>query len=238
MLKFLVSLVLVQLYDDSLFMVALFGLLDSLVVALSSPYLGRYVDASERYTAATTMYFVQNLGTFVSSIGFWTLLYRKDMNHGVLSASFALLCILSACISSLGATGSSISVEREWTRAICGSDGEDKLARMNAVMKRIDLICLIGSPIVVGIILETQGYMVCLAATCLYNIAAWILECYTLKLAIECSDYLRQPVTNLSNAGTDKIEELGLKEQLHVYMKQSFFYFAISLAIIYMTVMF
>ncbi len=228
---------LVQLYNDSLFMVALFGLLDSLLVAISSPYLGRYVDATERYNAASSMYFVQNTGTFVSSLGFWILLYREELKHGVIGVSFASLCILSACASSLGAMGSCISVEREWTKAICGSDDGDTLARMNAMMKRIDLTCLIGSPIAVGILLETLGYMTCLGIMCLYNVIAWILECHALRLAMEYNDSLSQPVKKTKDAEMEKTAMFGLKDQVSVYIKQPFIYYAISLAITYMTVM-
>ena len=236
--EFLVPLVLVHLYDGSLFMVAVFGLLDSLVIVLSSPFLGRYVDSSERYTAATTMYFVQNIATAVSSVGLWMLLYRKEMKHGMLGVVFVGLCILSACAASLGAVGSSISVEREWTKTLCGSNDENMLASMNAVMKRIDLVSLIGSPIAVGLILETYGYLPCLVVLCLYNITAWILECYALKLAVRCSDRLKETRKYPTNGSEpEMMEEVGLREQLQMYMKQSCFFFAISLAIIYMTVM-
>ena len=39
-------------------------------------------------------------------------------------------------------------MEREWTRALCGGDSA-ALASLNAAMKRIDLTCLIASPILV-----------------------------------------------------------------------------------------
>lgn len=235
--EFLVSLVLVQLYNDSLFMVALFGLLDSLAIVLSSPYLGRYVDRSERYSAASNMYFWQNIGTFVSSLGFWILLHRDEKKDGPVGVSFAVLCILSACISSVGAMGSCISVEREWTKSICGSNDGNILTRMNAIMKRIDLICLICSPIAVGILLETLGYMICLVTMCLYNIIAWVLECYALKSAIEYNQLLNQPVKKNNDAGgVRKVADLGLQDQLTVYMNQPFTYYAISLAMTYMTV--
>lgn len=41
------------------------------------------------------------------------------------------------------------AVEREWTKALCGNDSA-ALSRLNAAMKRIDLTCLIASPILVG----------------------------------------------------------------------------------------
>lgn len=47
------------------------------------------------------------------------------------------------------------AVEREWTKALCGSDSE-VLARLNAAMKRIDLTCLIASPILVGLVMQVR----------------------------------------------------------------------------------
>ena len=239
--EFLVGLVLIRLYD-SLFMVSLFGLFDSLSVALLTPYMASFVDSMERYQAATSMYFVQNLGTCVSSAGFLVLLSSDWMQNGFMAIFVVSICIIAACISSLGAMGSTISVEREWTKALCGYNYDDgQLSEINAVMKRIDLVCLIGSPICVGVFLETQGYLVSVGALCLYTVIAWPMECYTLRLAIDNSTRLQQEkehedVECRQPQQQSALSLLGLGH-FQMYANQKGFLFALSLALVYMTVM-
>lgn len=48
------------------------------------------------------------------------------------------------------------AVEREWTKTLCGGNSE-ALAQLNAAMKRIDLTCLIASPILVGLVMQVRG---------------------------------------------------------------------------------
>ena len=49
------------------------------------------------------------------------------------------------------------AVEREWTKTLCGGNSE-ALAQLNAAMKRIDLTCLIASPILVGLVMQVRGH--------------------------------------------------------------------------------
>ena len=239
--EFLVGLVLIRLYD-SLFMVSLFGMFDSLTVALLTPYTASFVDSMERYQAATSMYFVQNLGTFISSAGFLVLLFANTMKTGFMGVSVVGISIVAACISSLGAMGSTISVEREWTKALCGQgDNDGQLSQINSVMKRIDLVCLIGSPICVGVLLETQGYLVSVGALCLYTVLSWPVECYTLKLAISSSVRLQQVrvLEDIKDRETKQESALSLwgLGRFQMYVNQKGFLFALSLALVYMTVM-
>lgn len=61
-------------------------------------------------------------------------------------------------------------------------------------MKRIDLICLIASPIAVGLLMTYGGSrpMVTAALAILgWNMAAWVPECALLRYAQRCSPVLR-----------------------------------------------
>ena len=67
------------------------------------------------------------------------------------------------------------AVEREWTKALCGSDSE-ALAQLNAAMKRIDLTCLIASPILVGLVMQVR-WMVCV----------WEMRCGMRRFDLTCA---------------------------------------------------
>ena len=77
-------------------------------------------------------------------------------------------------------------MEREWTKALCGADTA-ALASLNAAMKRIDLACLIASPIMVGLLMQHRlGAPPMVAATLAlltWNLVAWGPEVVLLRYA-------------------------------------------------------
>jgi hypothetical protein len=58
--EFAVALILIELYPDTLLLVALYGLLDALVKLVTGSAIGSYIDRTERWPAATLMYILQN----------------------------------------------------------------------------------------------------------------------------------------------------------------------------------
>lgn len=230
--EFLIGLILIKVYDDSLFMVALFGLLDSLVVSLASSHLGILVDSLDRLKGACLMYLGQNVGICVASIGFYILLSRSE--HDSLSDYVVVsVSIMAACLSSVGTMGATISVERGWTKALCGED-VIMLSKMNAVMKRIDLVSLIASPILVGILIESQGYLTCLVCLCGFNVGSFVLECYFLQRAIAYGENLR---TSTRQETPTEMQEQSMTARLTLYFEQDCVWYSASLALVYLTVM-
>lgn len=83
-------------------------------------------------------------------------------------------------------------VEREWTKALCGGDS-GALARLNAAMKRVDLTCLIASPILVGVCMQYGGgrpMVLPTLAILAWNLLAWPPEVALLHYAQRCSPAL------------------------------------------------
>jgi len=236
--EFLVGLVMIEIYPSSLFLVALFGICDSAAVTLLSPYVGYLVDSLPRYKAACSMYLLQNVSVLTSGVGCSLLLWRKSevpgnafFFHGMIAMS-----ILAACLSSLGATGASISVEREWTKTLCRGNDSD-LAAVNAVMKRVDLLCLIASPIVIGLFMTHFGAMTAIIFFCSWNIVSWPFECWFLHLARQSSPWLKERKSESEcHVNFPKIGMPWLTGLL-VYFQQPFTASAFALALIYLTVM-
>lgn len=231
--EFLIGLILVKVYNDSLFMVALFGLLDSLVVSLASSHLGSLVDSLDRLKSACFMYLGQNAGIFIASIGFYILLSRSE-HDSVGDYVVVSMSIMAACLSSLGAMGATISVERGWTKALCGEDIV-MLSGVNAIMKRIDLVSLIASPILVGILIEWQGYLTCLVCLCGFNVGAFVLECYLLQRAVLYEENLRRASPSQENQAEKQAS--SMTAGLTLYFHQDCVWYSASLALVYLTVM-
>jgi iron-regulated transporter 1 len=98
--------------------------------------------------------------------------------------------ILLGALSSAGSVGVSICVERDWTKAMCGADAL-ALGRMNAVMRRIDLLCLMLAPIASGLLMTYAGLFPAVVIISVYNAVAWMPEIRMLQIAQRHSAALR-----------------------------------------------
>lgn len=59
-------------------------------------------------------------------------------------------------------------------------------------MRRIDLTCLIASPIMAGALLQYGGLAAAILGIMAWNLAAWLPECLLLAYAQRCSPELRR----------------------------------------------
>lgn len=190
------------------------------------------------------MYSIQNIGVILSALGCIFLLSFDTSGRGALFWIAVAGTICTACASSVGATGATISVEREWTKQLYTGDHQG-LARMNAGMKRIDLICLILSPVALGLIMSTAGSTVAILSMGFWNILFWPLECILLDKARNESPILRTMANHMAkpqdtaqeNEADSSAGLLDLTSGFGLYFKQDVFPAAFSLALIYLTVM-
>ena len=149
------------------------------------------------------------------------------------------------------------AVEREWTKALCGSDSS-ALASLNAAMKRIDLTCLIASPIVVGLLAQHGGGLPPMAAATLgllaWNLVSWAPEVMLLRLAQRRSPALAAdkkttaaPHSATSTSASSRAH-LGWRQRLQgglgrqasawgLYARQPAAAAALALALLYLTVL-
>lgn len=238
--EFLVGLVMLQVHPSSLLLVSVFGLCDAATIALFGPAIGTLVDSSPRLRAACTMYIVQNVAVFASALMCLALLWQRP--EGTIFWVLVSCAIVSGSVSSLGALGASLSVEREWTKTLSCGDSV-ALTQMNAIMKRIDLSCLIASPIAVGLLMSWRPDAAVIAV-CVWNMAAWAPECALLRRAQRASPALAAPQTfsSLSTATKEKgiwgpIAKVTSIAGWMEYLTQPAALAAASLALLYLTVM-
>jgi len=195
-----------------------------------------------RLEAACRLYIVQNASLAACAATCLSLLWGSQAGmHVAIYWTLVVLTIITGSISSLGAMGASLSVEREWTKALCASDSE-ALAQTNAVMKRIDLTCLIASPIAVGVVMTWRLDAAVVAIT-LWNITAWAPECYLLQRAQRASPALTAPkhASGKEGASTPRRSMWERAGQVFAgwgaYCAQPVAVPAFALALLYLTVM-
>jgi hypothetical protein len=71
-------------------------------------------------------------------------------------------------------------------------------------MKAIDLVCLIASPLVAGVLMTWAGTGTAVGVILLWNAAAWFPECYLLQLAQSRCSSLRCTPQNQKGGKTKR----------------------------------
>ena len=162
MWSFAVPLLFTELFPGSLLPQALYKGGNYLSRMLLLPLLGSYIHKTNRLKWITTTIIIQNICVVLSCIIMFIL---ADNYHTIIvghmslnTISFKLififiLLLFSQQMGDLFGQGATISLERDWCPVLCR--GNDKLlSSVNAKMKRIDLICQLGSPAIFGIYMQ------------------------------------------------------------------------------------
>ena len=92
---------------------------------------------------------------------------------------FALIIVLGIC-EKLSAMGNMLSMERDWV-PVLASHSDDTvssydLTKLNAVMRRIDLMCKLIAPLVISAIISRTSTKVGVAAVAGMSLASWGIE--------------------------------------------------------------
>jgi iron-regulated transporter 1 len=196
--------------------------------------VGRFLDSCpERLSAATRLYWIQHGFVALSCAAAAAALPAR----GALRAVLAAVVLLGGAAGGVGASGSSISVERDFTFALCGADAA-ALAALNARMRAVDLSCLLLAPIAAALLLQLCGAPLAVLAFAACNFAVFFPECRLLSAAVASSPELQQPRAAAA-AAADKASSGGgsFRDAWAVYTRQRVFPAALALALLYFTVL-
>jgi iron-regulated transporter 1 len=125
---------------------SLYALMRSLAAFLLSSTLGACIDRTNRLVALRRCIIAQRASVAASCAVFAALLLTAPAGW-VFEAAYAVLVVL-ACVEKLVAGMATVAVERDWVVTIVGQVEERRV--VNAVMRRIDLACKLGAPVVVA----------------------------------------------------------------------------------------
>ncbi|PNH07594.1 Solute carrier family 40 member 1 [Tetrabaena socialis] len=222
--EFLVALVLIELYPNSLLMVAAYGLLDNLARVVLGPAVGSFVDRHERLPGSRAMLRLQNACIGTSAAAALALLWPGSPLTGNPMTYWPLMWTLTllGAASSAGSTGVAIAVEREAVAALCGHDAA-ALGRLNSTMRAIDLGALMLGPLAGGLLMTGLGPFAAAAGMAAYCVAAYWPEVALLRAAFRAAPVLSQPKVRQAPAAppagpaaTDVADErTGLLEGYH-----------------------
>lgn len=144
-------LFLANIYPNTLLPMSIYALVRALAAVLFSPFIGQYIDRTDRLISIRIFIVGQRCAVICSCMLFWTMLEKAHvLSTWVGGVALALLSVL-ACIEKLSATANTVSVERDWV-VVIGNNNEAYLQDMNAQMRRIDLFCKLIGPLAIALI--------------------------------------------------------------------------------------
>ncbi|XP_078084527.1 ferroportin-like [Mustelus asterias] len=162
MWHFAVSLFLVELYENSLLLPAVFGLAVSSSLILFGALVGNWVDNNTRMKVVQVALVIQNLSVILCAVVLMLLFVYKTQITILWNGWMKIICytlvIVIGVIADLASTAMSIAIQRDWIIVIAG-DG-DKLSNMNATLRQIDLLSKLLSPMAVGQIMTFSSSVV------------------------------------------------------------------------------
>lgn len=119
------------------------------------------------------------------------VLPRNDILKGIIFA----VAVAFGIIERLSASGNLISMERDWVVTVAGPMGHPyDLTNLNAVMRRIDLVCKLISPILISIVISaTDSVRIGVLYTGLGSLVSIPIELLSAKRVWNGSPVLRAP---------------------------------------------
>ncbi|OTA54297.1 hypothetical protein K449DRAFT_297607, partial [Hypoxylon sp. EC38] len=136
---------------------------------LFSSSVGHWVEHSPNRLRTLLSTIICNRGSVILGSFFWILiLSQEDLVEG--EANFVLpknailkgigftVAVTLGIIERLSSSGNLISMERDWVVTVAAPAGHPyDLTHLNAVMRRIDLVCKLISPILISVVISALG---------------------------------------------------------------------------------
>eukprot|EP00042_Codosiga_hollandica_P029255 m.160204 g.160204 ORF g.160204 m.160204 type:complete len:516 (-) comp53025_c0_seq1:3569-5116(-) len=177
MWAFAVALFFIEIWPDSILLVAIYGLACDLATGLLGAHAGDFVDRTPRLRAVFWAIIGQNCCIFVCVGSIILVLWKGSDLHDGLFWFLVVSAILSGSLSEVANMAGSIAVEKDWVRVIAGNDSK-QLAKTNAILRRIDLTCNLLGPLATGLIMSmsTSGILVGALVVAGWNIVTLVPE--------------------------------------------------------------
>jgi len=148
-----------HLQDHNLRLTAIYGLVIASAVILFGASLGKWIDRTKRLFAAKTFLIIQNTCVSLCAVLLsWFIVYKSE--HPEISDWWVLLvsviAIILASVARLASSGVNIIIQKDWIVIIADHDN-DKLAKMNSILRTIELTTYMLAPAAGGFLFSYIG---------------------------------------------------------------------------------
>lgn len=184
MWEFASVLLVLDIFGDTLLPSSLFGFVEALVSIVAGSFVGTYIDTNDRLVVMRTSVLYQNIAVCASALVFFFALY--DKNYWTIEWKWVLFSFTLpfAILAKIMSTMNKICIHKDWLVVLSGGIKQEQ-TRLNTFMRRIDLICSIVSPLLIGLIssysssatsaLFLLGWSVA-SGVLEYNLNAWVFH--------------------------------------------------------------
>nr|CAD7424920.1 unnamed protein product [Timema monikensis] len=246
---------------DNLLLTGGFTLALSGFVVVFGSHVGRWVDKSPRLKAAGTALVTQNLLLVicVTLVGLTFYFWEGILPvwHGWLLVSIQTAIVLTAAFSQVASVALQIILQKDWIIILCGGD-LNKLAKVNSMLRTINLGTQVLAPIFVGVVQDQVSKLACVITIGVWNVISMVAEYYILLLLYNqnprlseikkhqvhdpnCrtrySDHILCPQSSRPSLGWFQYFTNSYWYDWKTYLKHRVFMASIGLALLYMTVL-
>ncbi|CAA2970277.1 solute carrier family 40 member 3, chloroplastic [Olea europaea subsp. europaea] len=202
----------IALLHPSLLPVAVMGFFAKLAVIVGGPLVGKLMDHFPRVPAYNCLSFVQAAAQLLSvgMIIHAHAIHPTSVSSVLVQPWFAVL-VLAGAIERLSGLALGVAVERDWVVLLAGTNRPIALARANAVLSRIDLVCEIAGASLFGIFLSKHEPVTCLKLAA--NLMIWtlpvvvVLTWLTNKLSSGVLDRAKCSQTSFSSSSAETVPD-------------------------------
>ncbi|KAJ3402732.1 hypothetical protein HDV05_008270, partial [Chytridiales sp. JEL 0842] len=203
-----VPLMLYSLFPSSLLYVSLYSFLITGLAVIGGPAVGFLVDQMPRITSVTALIAAQKVVIGASAL----LLFAMD--RWVPTATtwgYVLFALVIVCgtVMKLANMGSVIAIEKDWIVVIAGHDSA-KLTRYNGHLRRADLICKLGAPLVVSFIASYISIAITMLVVAAWCCLAMVLELLLIRMVYRSNALLSIPKATRRNGVQEEEGDLQL----------------------------
>ena len=189
-------MILSALHEDTLFPAIMFSFVGSLSCFIFGPYVGSWVDRTERKKCLQISLYIFHGATAVNGFVMGILVHLVSIGkvdtllEWHFFVPFSVACLVSA-VAELANMASGVSLEKDWAIVVAQHD-ERPLLEVNAMLKRIDLFSNVLAPLFFGLILAFTNSVVGLIFVSIWNLVSMVPEVILVHLIFQSVPALAQ----------------------------------------------
>lgn len=190
---------LAHISNNSMQIIALIGLLSTMLVFFLMPAIGKYLDQSNRLQAAKSALLVKVF--CITATYFLCLLYvyLNDVSDSRYVQKLLYVIPAVAALASLSFTTITQCVEKDWV-VVLTQHNSTLLTTTNATMSRIDLICASLAPAFAGFLFQYYSEYVAAVVLIIINLIATFALYFLLSSLYEANPALAQRSSSSSSS--------------------------------------
>jgi iron-regulated transporter 1 len=177
MWEFAAIIFLLDLFPGTLLPSSLLGLAETGAGILGSTVIGAYIDRTNRLTVVRQSVVAQNLSITAAGVLFFIALRNTDSwSSSTMWWVFGGLS-LCACVARWASAMNKISLHKDWLVVVAHGDSTVQ-SRLNASMRRVDLMCSVLAPLAIGLVSSLTSSAVACMAISVWSAASFVIEWY------------------------------------------------------------